>query len=259
MESICPWGGYARAEDVGCEPDLCAWIVHPAEAWSNLAFIAIAAGLVVCYGRADRQLPVAWFPWIVVAIGVGSAAFHASMIYWLHAVDVAAIFLFTGFLLAANLQHVGLVGASRFPACFLVLASGGVVLAFVDPWLGTIGIAAQGCAILWLAWRIPVRGPRGELVAAIALNQAAAVTLWLDRGQVLCTRGVLAHVVQPHSFWHILSALSLLFFYRYERQIEYIVHGRNRSFPSNSPLDPTGLSAAAHRAHRCTGGSAARR
>lgn len=256
MESVCPWGGYARAADVGCEPDLCAWVVHPAEAWSNLAFIAVAAGLVARYGRADRQLPVAWFPWIVAAIGVGSAAFHASMIHWLHAVDLAAIFLFTGFLLAANLQHAGLVGARRFRACFLVLASGGTALAFADPWLGTIGIAAQGCAILWLAWRIPTRGPRRELVAAIALNQVAAVTLWLDKGQVFCTRGVLAHVVQPHSFWHILSALSLLFFYRYERQIEHIVHGRSRGWPSNPPLDPTGSSAAAHRERRLAGGSA---
>jgi hypothetical protein len=95
----------------------------------------------------------------------------------------------------------------------------------VDPRLGYIGIAAQGVAILWLAWRLPIRGPRRELVAAVVLNQAAALMLWLDKGQVACTRGVLAHVVQPHSFWHILSALSLLAFYHYEREVERMLVG----------------------------------
>ena len=223
MENGCPWESYARAQDVGCEADLCAWIVHPAEAWSNFAFFAVAAVLIVRYGRADRKLRVAWFPWIVVAIGVGSTAFHASMVHWLDAADVAAIFLFTGFLLAAYLQHAGLVNPSRFPACFLALVSGGAVLAFVDPRLGWVGIAAQGVSILWLAWRIPTGGLRRDLVAAIALNQVAAVALWLDKGQVACVRGALAHVVQPHSFWHILSALSFIFFYRYEREIEHIL------------------------------------
>lgn len=137
------------------------------------------------------------------------------MVQWLHATDVVAIFLFTGFLLAANLQHAGLVDPSQFLACFLAFVAGGAILAFVDPRLGWIGIAAQGAGILWLAWRLPTRGQRRDLAAALALNQAAAVALWLDKGQVACTRGVLAHLVQPHSFWHVLSALSLLYVYRY--------------------------------------------
>lgn len=229
MASSCPWGGFGRAQDVGCEPDLCAWIVHPAEAWSNLAFFAVAAILIIRYRHADRQLPVAWLPWIVVAIGVGSTAFHASMVDWLLAADVVAIFLLTGFLLAAYLQHAGLVGPRRLRASFLVLVAAGAALGFVNPVLGYIGIAAQGAAILWLGWRLPMRGPRRELVAALLLNQAAAVALWLDKGQVACARGDLVHVVQPHSFWHVLSALSLLFAYRYERKVEHALTGTARA------------------------------
>jgi len=171
---------------------------------------------------------VAWLPWIVAAIGVGSTAFHASMVHWLHAVDLAAIFLLTGFLLSAHLQRAGWIGARQFPACFLLLASGGAALALVDPWIGTAGIAAQGVAILWLVWRSPTPGPGRELVAAIALNQIAALALWLDKGQLLCSRGALAHVVQPHAFWHVLSALSLLFLYRWERGIEHGSRGPGR-------------------------------
>lgn len=217
----CPWDAYARAQDVGCEPDVCAWIVHPAEAWSNLAFFAVALALIVRHGRADHGLPVAWFPWIVVAIGFGSFAFHASMIHWFHAADVAAIFLFTAFLLAAYLQHAGLTKPKHFVVWFVAFLSGGLVLTVVDPRLGWGGIAAQGAAFLWVAWRLPVGGSRRTLIAALALNQAAAAALWLDKGQVACVRGALGHVVQPHSFWHVLSALSLAYFCRYEREIEH--------------------------------------
>lgn len=229
MGGSCPWGGFGRAQDVGCEPDLCAWIVHPAEAWSNLAFFAVAAILIIRYRRADRQLPVAWLPWIVVAIGVGSTAFHASMVDWLPVSDVVAIFLLTGFLLAVYLQHAGLVRPSRLPTSFLVLVAAGAALGFVNPVLGYIGIAAQGATILWLGWRLPTRGPRRELMAAVVLNQAAAVALWLDKSQVACARGDLVHFVQPHSFWHILSALSLLFAYRYERKVEHALIGTARA------------------------------
>jgi hypothetical protein len=218
-----------RADDVSCEPDLCAWIVHPAETWSNLAFFAVAAVLLVRYGRADRRLPVSRLPWIVIAIGAGSVAFHASMIRWLHVVDVAAIFLLTAFLLAAYLQHADLVGPNLLPASFLALLAAGAALAVVDPRLGYIAIAAQGAAILCLAWRLPARGPGLELVGAITFNQGAAVALWLDKGQIACFEGPFAHVVQPHSFWHVFSALSLFFLYRYERRVERALVATPRS------------------------------
>jgi hypothetical protein len=59
-----------------------------------------------------------------------------------------------------------------------------------------------------------------DLVGAIAFNQAAAVALWLDKMQMACVEGALAHVAQRHSFWHVLSAMSLFFVYRDERQVE---------------------------------------
>ena len=221
MESSCPWASFVPANDVGCEPNVCGWIVHPAETWSNLVFFVVGAALLVRYARTDRTLPVAWMPWIVIAIGVGSLAFHASMVRWLLVADVAAIFLLTGFLLAAYLQHAGLVRPDRLLASAVALLAAGVALAVVDPRLAYVGVAAQGVAILRLAWRLPVRGQRLDLIGAITFNQAAAVCLWLDKGQVACVGGALAHFVQPHSFWHIFSALSLFFVYRYEREVEY--------------------------------------
>jgi len=229
MGRSCPWAWLVPAGDVGCEPSLCAWIVHPAETWSNVAFFVVGGALLVRYGRIDRNLAVAWMPWIVIAIGVGSFAFHASMARWLLVADVFAIFLLTAFLLAAYLQHAGLVGPNRLGMPFLALLAGGVALAALDPRLGYGGVAAQGIAIFCLAWRLPVRGQTLDLVAAIALNQAAAACLWLDKGQVACIGGAFAHVVQPHSFWHILSALSLFFVYRYEREIEHVLAATQRA------------------------------
>jgi hypothetical protein len=238
MERSCPWSGFTPADDIGCETDLCAWIVHPAETWSNLAYFAVAAVLVVSYGGADRRLRVAWLPWIVVAIGIGSTAFHGSMVRWLQTADLTAIVVLTGFLLATYLERAGLVASRRFPGTVLGLVAAGAALAVTNPWAGYAGIAVQGGAIVWLASRLPMRGPRRELVGFIALNQTAAVALWLDKGQIACAGGVLGHVVQPHSFWHLFSALSLLFFYRYERQVERAVvcTARPGEQPSSRPL-----------------------
>jgi hypothetical protein len=243
MEGSCPWSGFVRAEDVGCELDLCAWIVHPAETWSNLAYFAVAAILIARYGPADRSLRIAWLPWIFVVIGIGSAGFHASMIHWLHMADVAAIFVLTGFLFAAYLERAGLIRPSRFPGSCLALVAIGVAPAVVSPWAGYVGIAAQGIGILWLARRSQVRGPRGELLGFVALNQAAAVALWLDKGQIACAGGALSHIVQPHSLWHVLSAFSLFFLYRYERIVERVTathDGRNEPVGElPTPVDPT--------------------
>jgi hypothetical protein len=235
MEPPCPWSGFPRAKDVGCESDLCAWIVHPAETWSNLAYFAVAAVLIARYGSADRHLRVAWLPWIFVVIGIGSAGFHASMVSWVQTADLTAIFVLTGFVLAAYLERAGLVRPSRFAWSVFALVAVGIALAGTNAWVGYVGIAAQGAIILWLAWRLPTRGPRRELLGFIALNQAAAIALWLDKGQVACVGGVLSHIVQPHSFWHILSAFSLLFLYRYERGIERALRGEVRRTSARLP------------------------
>jgi hypothetical protein len=247
MERSCPWSGFARADDIGCEPDLCAWIVHPAETWLNLAYFAIAAVLIVRYGAADRELRVVVLPWIVVAIGIGSAAFHASMIRWLHAMDLAAIFVLTGFLLAAYLERAGFVARSLFPRCLLALVAPGVALAVLNPRAAYVGIALQGAAVLWLAWRLPTRGPRRELFRFLALNQVAAVALWVDKGQVACAGGMLSNVVQPHSFWHMFSACSLLFVYRYERDVERRVAADTRA---NESPELAGCPSRTHRVLR---------
>jgi hypothetical protein len=226
MADTCPWDAFPRADYSGCEPDLCAWIVHPAETWSNVAAIAVACVLVARYRALDRDLQVRWFPFVILGIGIASAAFHASMVHWFQALDLTAISLFTGFLLAANLCHAGLIKHDRFAGWFFLFAAGGGALGTVDARLGYFALALQGASILWSYSRIPARGLRSDLVAAIALTQVGAAALWLDHAGIACTQGPLAHVVQPHSFWHLMSALSLVFFYRYQRDVERILRGR---------------------------------
>lgn len=136
MGGSCPWAWLVPAADVGCEPARCAWIVHPAEAWSNVAFLVVGGALLFWYGQTDRKLP-------------------------------------------------GVVGPARLSTTFLALLAAGVAL--------------------------------------------AAVTLWLDKGRVARVGGALAHVVQPHSFWHVLSALSLFFVYRYERRVEHALAATARA------------------------------
>ena len=39
--AMCPWSDYAPATIAFCERRLCAWIVEPSNAWSNVAYVLV--------------------------------------------------------------------------------------------------------------------------------------------------------------------------------------------------------------------------
>ena len=61
---------------------------------------------------------------------------------------------------------------------------------------------------------------RADYHAALWLLMPGVALLVLDHGQIGCVHGQLEHIVQPHVGWHLLSAASFTFFYRYERLLE---------------------------------------
>jgi hypothetical protein len=110
MMAACPWAAFRQAEYArGCEPSLCVWIVHPAETWSNRAYLAAATLVVVRSEVGDCKLPARWLSLSILIVGLASAGFHASMLYWLQALDITAIAVLIAFLLSIALQRAGLV------------------------------------------------------------------------------------------------------------------------------------------------------
>ena len=215
-----PWDALERATLDTCEPDVAGWLVHPVETVSALVYLAVALVIWRGYGDPDRRLHARHLPAILAVIGFGAALFHASFAAIFHALDLAVIYLFAGYMLAAMLVHRGHLGRPNFARVFLLAGVGGGLLPFIHVWVGFGGLALETLVVLWMG-RIAI--PDADHAAyrtAVRLLLPGVALLMLDHGGIGCVRGPLEHAVQPHAVWHVLSAASFYFLYRYERALE---------------------------------------
>ena len=200
-----------------CEQELCALVVNPANTWSNLAYLALGLWMwrdARRRGRADLRL----FGPASVAVGVFSLLYHASYTWLLQFFDFVGMFAFCFVVLARNARRLGWVDARGEPRFFLagVAASSALVpplFAASIPIQGTVALCI-GAALGQEAWLR--RGEREPLPRAywlgLALLGAAALCSLLDVTRVWCRP---TSWLQGHAVWHVLSALSLLAFYRF--------------------------------------------
>jgi hypothetical protein len=220
MTTPVPWGALPRATLDTCEPDVAGWIVHPAETVSALAYVAVGLIVWLKYRRADARLPVRFLPAIVVSIGAASLLFHASFRALFQTLDLAVIPLFTGYLLAASLVHRRYIDPPSLLRVVLVCVTVGVAAPLLHIGLGFAVVAAQAAAVLWM-WRGRWLGdalPDARWATLFLLP--GATLLGLDHAGIGCLGADLVHLVQPHAVWHLLSATSVLYVYRAERQLE---------------------------------------
>ena len=231
-----PWGTLPRATLDTCEPDVAGWIVHPAETGSALAYVGVALLVWLRYRRADRRIPARFLPAIVCSIGAASLLFHASFRAPFQTLDLAVVSLFTGYVLAASLVHRRRIAPPVLPRMVLVFAAGGVVASLLHLGLGfatwrptersrRCSVTAQAAAVLWMwqgSWLADVRR---DARRATGLLFVGAALLGLDHAGIGCPGGGVEHLVPPHAVpttrtWHLLSAASVWYFYRTERQLE---------------------------------------
>lgn len=209
-----PWNRLPPATLGTCEPHLAGWIVHPAETLSAVAYLIVGLALWMSVRRTNESAGAGRLAGFVVAMGLSSMLFHSSLTAILQAVDLASIFLLTGYLLALMLVGWGYFDRRLFSRSFVVLGVGGATLPFLNLWLGFAGLLAQGFAILWLAYRNVSADTQRAYWMAVRLLVPGAVLLALDHANVGCVRGTLAHVIQPHVVWHLLSAGGIFFLAR---------------------------------------------
>ena len=219
-----PWGTLERAAYDTCEPDVTALLVHPGETLSGLAVLAAAVVVWHELHRAPARGPARFLPAILALLGTASMLFHATFAAVFQQLDLAAIPLFTGLLLAVALVHRGSAARDRWPALFALFAGGGAVLPFIATAAGYVVVAAQAAALLWL-WRGLARthpAIRADLRRTVGLLFPAAALLALGHAGVACVGAgsAWAHLVQPHIAWHLASAAACVFIARIERVLE---------------------------------------
>jgi hypothetical protein len=214
----CPWSGFTPPNVDWCEQELCAWIVNPANTWSNLAYLAVGLWM---WRAAGGRRDLARFGPASLAVGVFSFAYHASYTWMLQFFDFVGMFVFCFLVIARNASRLGWIAPEREGRFF---AAGVLGASALVPVLFELGVAIQGtvaaCIALAIGQEILARrrAPPGAAFSAsygagLALLAAAGVASLLDVTRVACDPG---HPwLQGHAAWHVLSALALGAFFRF--------------------------------------------
>lgn len=193
---------------------------QPFNTWTNLASFLVATWIAADASGVRRQrgegvqtqsagrLGFA-FAATIVAQGLGSMAFHASLTVWGAMADALGMFLVLGFLLVMNVVRSGQVGWQATMLGYAALLA--VTLTYrlwVAPTMAPL-FALVAAAILVSEWRL-LRGQRipRSLRAALGVFGAAVVAwaLSLRPGWPMCRAGLM---LQGHGLWHVLAALAL--------------------------------------------------
>jgi len=221
----CPWSSFAPGTLRFCETQLCAWIVSPAETWSNLGYLLIGIGLWV-YGAKNQDVKARIFGFFAFVVGIFSFLYHMSHIEWLEVLDLGSMLFLGTYLLRENLVRLGWLNKNKKTAFDIVIgATSFFFVAFLD---GTDRLYVFGSLItvaLWFEALIWVRARRLKqidlidyryLIASLALFVLSYVFWILDFSQIWCSPD--NHYWSGHALWHIVNASCFWTLYRFYRQ-----------------------------------------
>ncbi|MBI3553161.1 MAG: ceramidase domain-containing protein [Elusimicrobia bacterium] len=214
-----PWSSWARPDIHHCEANLSGWVAAPADAWSNLAYLAAALWL---WRRRDEPNARA-LAGIVFAIGVTSFLFHASYTFFFQVFDYGGMFLYSSWIIAQATRRAGWFDSRGSKFLFASLTAGSIAAVVVSHRIGrpvqpVFGIQALAAAGLegWLYRRRTADYAIKPLAVCLCLV-AAAFALWnFDHLDWFCRPD--DHVLQGHALWHLLTAASFVPAFLYFRQ-----------------------------------------
>ena len=220
----CPWAGFTPPNVDWCEQNLCAWVVNPVGALSNLAYFGFGAWITVA-ARRDGRPELARFGPCAFAVGAASLVYHASYTYLLQFFDFAGMFLFCFLVIAANARRQGWIAPARETRLWL---GGTAVFSALVPLVFETGFPIQALVGLLIAFAIAqefaiwrrARARAGAIGAgyrdyALALGLLATAALFsgLDLSRAWCDPQSLFQ--QGHAIWHLLSAAALAALFRF--------------------------------------------
>jgi hypothetical protein len=245
--ALALWQGWL-GPDVGrgatfCEAARDGVVRQPANTFSNVGFVV--AGLLIAWHAGARvrvgpSLPAHRYlatamACVVVLLGPGSAAMHATQSALGGHLDMLSMYLFASFAVAYATMRWLRGGVRLFAAMFV----GGVVLCeLVGGWGGAVPVVmSSGNAVFGLLLlgatalevsimrRGEATGQRRFAYASLA-SILIAFAIWNATKARLCDPQSL---VQGHAIWHVLCALAAYLLYRYYASEQVVTTGQSRT------------------------------
>ena len=224
-------------EDVGrganfCEAARDSFVRQPANTFSNAGFVI--AGLLIAW-HSSRRAPsgvsvgmATAIACLVVLLGPGSAAMHATQSEFGGTLDMTSMYLVSAFAAAYATMRWRRTGLGVFAVMFLAGVAFGEVAGLWKAEIPVVMYAGNVAFALMLLYAIAVEirirrrgGARANLAFAIAslASIITAFVIWNASKTWLCDPHSL---IQGHAIWHVLGAVSAYFLYRYyasEKQV----------------------------------------
>jgi hypothetical protein len=214
----CPWDTLRQSPLGFCEQTLCAWTKQPANTWSNVGFLVVGALLWKLAAR-DRRPHLRVIAVVCALTGVGSAAYHASGAYGGGVFDLGTMFFGTGLLTGLNMRRWLGWGYAAMYATIALVSTVLMALVLAVPGDERLLFALAGpCCLIELGLFVKRRRETRYVnyVWAWGVMGIASALWWLDLTKRICNPD--NHVINGHAIWHLLSALTYYFLYRFYAQ-----------------------------------------
>lgn len=210
----CPWGPLAnQLPQHLCESNLCAYVVQPANTWSNISYLIVA---IVILRQKSLTSDKYWFFIMSFCLFIGSTLYHMTGTYWGRNLDVGAMLILSSFVL--SLTFVRFLSLKRY----WVWVISGISLALTLPQVqmgrgGAIFVLQCIVAALvefvhfkkagvtaeqkkWLAQGL------GFFLFALALNL-------IDMKRIYCLPD--NNVITLHAVWHLICGYCIFMIAKY--------------------------------------------
>jgi hypothetical protein len=229
-----------------CEHARSGWIKQPANTFSNIGFILMGFYIAWLSYKNNFSTPnrmtktlfyPAYFAGIVVFLGPGSMALHATNTYWGGFIDLFSMFLFSSFVCCYALMRWFTLSETTFVLIY-ILSLAFCSAAYLSPYNTAMPMVdlSNYCfglqLIIGTIFELRLRYERGHKIKAgwgwtCLFTFLLAFLIWfLSRTQdsLFCNPESL---IQGHAIWHLLNALATYFlflFYTSEEDSEHPIY-----------------------------------
>ena len=225
LAAASPWESFRPAtcvpDDCFCEAVSSGLVRQPANAWSSLAFVAVALWALIRLRRVGRsrsplgRAEAVLFVASLALVGLGSVFYHASLTFAGQVVDVSGIYLVATFVLLHRLAPRWNLAPVTSALAFLLVNAALMAAQVTTPSIRRLAVALLLAAALVVEWKA-TEGARAWLARGAGLITLAGLIWGLDRFHIACVEGL---AFQGHALWHILAALSAACLFRsYEEE-----------------------------------------